>query len=35
MTLALLIPVAGMIILVLYFVFESATVDPWKRNERD
>ena len=35
MTLGLLIPVVGMIILCLYFVVESASEDPWGRKKSD
>jgi hypothetical protein len=35
MTLRLLIPIVGMIVLFLYFVVEVASDDPWGRKKSD
>jgi hypothetical protein len=35
MTLVLLIPTAGIVILFVYFAVQAASVDPWGRKKRD
>jgi hypothetical protein len=31
MTLALLIPIVGVVVLFIYFAFEAGSIDPWGR----
>jgi hypothetical protein len=35
MTLALLIPTAGIVVLFIYFAVQAASADPWGRKRRD
>jgi hypothetical protein len=35
MTLALMIPTVGIVILFIYFAVQAASADPWGRKKRD